>query len=86
MSAHSRQLPAKLKGEEKRWWAAQSAANQSLLPISLIGGNLQGNFAFSPETDGLRPAKASAYQGIKHQFPYSIEQGMYFAEQGKLDG
>jgi hypothetical protein len=29
------------KKRRKRWWAAQFIANQSLLPISLIHGNLQ---------------------------------------------
>ena len=58
-----------------------SAASTLLCPLSLLTGNLQGNFARSRVRERQRLVKCGVVTGLSMRIPYSTEQGIILAEQ-----
>jgi hypothetical protein len=66
-----------------RWRMVQSDANLSLRPNSLLAGeNCREFLPFRPQI-WQRPRKSIELQGVLDMIPYSTEQGITIAEQGK---
>jgi hypothetical protein len=61
-----------------------SADRTRLRAISLLSGNLTGNFAFSRCLETVFEQETAVPQALIKQIPYSSKQGNYFSEQGFL--